>query len=510
MKHIVVLLIGLVLSTQGKAQSGNLFNDNMVPSIYISLPPDTLTAIYADPASTVYRAAQFIFDDGATRDTVPQIGFRLRGNTSRWSDKKSFKISFNQFVAGQRYQGVKKINLNGSHNDPTMMREKVFYDLWKQTGLPERRTNFTKVYINGNYFGLYTNLEEIDKDWLQSAYAENEGNLYKCTYPADLAYINNTQNAYKNIQNSTATGGRAYELQTNETADDYADLVQLISTLNQTPDANFVTQIQQILNVDGYLKALALDVATGNWDNYAYNKNNYFLYHNLNTGKFEFITYDTDNTLGIDWIGIDWATRNYQTWINPTEPRPLASKLLAIPAFKQRYTAHLDSITRYISQLDVLAPRLDALQALIAPAAITDPFAGLDWGFTPADFYDGMNETVSNHAPYGIKPFLEVRASYTLGQIVAVGITEPNTLGQMRVFPNPAVTTLTLSYTQTNIPTNATVCLYNILGQSVCKQIWAASEKNIAVSLAELPQGVYVLIVEQDDGKRTSFKVIKN
>ncbi|MBK6347143.1 MAG: hypothetical protein IPF68_14665 [Bacteroidales bacterium] len=41
-------------------------------------------------------------------DTIHETGFRLRGNTSRYSAKKSFKISFNTWVPGQKYHGVEK------------------------------------------------------------------------------------------------------------------------------------------------------------------------------------------------------------------------------------------------------------------------------------------------------------------------------------------------------------------------------------------------------------------
>ena len=67
-----------------KAKSGTLFNDNIVANIYLKLSPDTLTDIYANPTSTVYRSAQFVFDDGVNPpDTLPQVGFRLRCNAAR-------------------------------------------------------------------------------------------------------------------------------------------------------------------------------------------------------------------------------------------------------------------------------------------------------------------------------------------------------------------------------------------------------------------------------------------
>ena len=54
----------------------------------------------------------------AGSDTVLNVGFRLRGNTSRTAGKKSFKVSINSFVAGRKWNQLEKLNLNGEHNDP--------------------------------------------------------------------------------------------------------------------------------------------------------------------------------------------------------------------------------------------------------------------------------------------------------------------------------------------------------------------------------------------------------
>ncbi|MFZ1495549.1 MAG: CotH kinase family protein, partial [Saprospiraceae bacterium] len=322
-----------------------LFDDAVLANIYVNIDPDTLAYIYENPTLDIYFPAQFIFQQGSVSDTVEQIGFRLRGNSSRFSAKKSFKISFNTFVTGRRYQGVKKINLNGEHNDPTLIREKLFYDIWHTADMPERRTRFAKLFINNNYNGLYTLLEEFDKDWLERVFNEQDGNLYKCTYPADLEYINENQQTYKDIVG--AGDARAYDLKTNETEDDYSGLVHLITILNQPPNDAFVDSIQTILEVNNTLKALAIDVATGNWDDYAYNRNNYYLYQNATTNKFTFITYDPDNCAGVDFVGADWSMRDCLNWLHPSNPRPLMSKLLAIPQFKNQYILYLDSITQY-------------------------------------------------------------------------------------------------------------------------------------------------------------------
>jgi spore coat protein CotH len=230
----------LITATEGFSQSSSaLFSDSILSRVKVWINPDSLNWLHANPTSNVYLMADMVYEDGLWSDTIRKIGFRLRGNTSRFSKKKSYKISFNTFSSGRRYQGVKKINLNGQHNDPTMIREKLFYHLWNKAGMPARRTVFVKLFINNLYMGLYTGLEEFDKDWLQRVMGNNSGNLYKCTYPADLIYLGPDQNAYKSIQSSSSTGGRAYSLETNEVEDDYSGFVQLCARLQDPVTASF-------------------------------------------------------------------------------------------------------------------------------------------------------------------------------------------------------------------------------------------------------------------------------
>jgi hypothetical protein len=494
MKKLLLLsLFTFNVHVQSYAQS-TLFDDSRVSSVYIEIPPDSLAVINTDVLSDHYFKALFIYDYGANRDTLQDVGFRLRGNSSRYSDKKSFKVSFNEYVAGRKYQEVKKINLNGQHNDPTMIREKLFYDSWKKTGLAERRTSFVKLYINMVYYGLYTNLEEFDKDWLQRVYGEKSGNLYKCTYPADLVYDGANQQTYKDIESSSTTGGRAYDLQTNETEDDYTDLVDLITVLNEPADDTFASLITQKINVDGLLKAFAMDVATGNWDDYMYNKNNYFLYHNAATGKFEFISYDTDNTFGVDWVNVDWTTRNCLDWYKHSEPRPLASKILSIPEFDAKYKLYLDTIARQIINPDVIFSYIDTLETLITDAAIADTFRTLDYGYTVADFHDGFTKTIDYHTPYGIKPFLTKRFTSMLQQMDAASVAEyVDGNAFVSLFPNPAVDVITLKTTPNHEDRNCIIL--DILGrqQKSIKLTKGQAELNIQVD--DLLPGVYSLVI---------------
>lgn len=502
----LVLILSLTLLFAGLKAQNSLFDDSRVSSVYIRIHPDSLEYIMEHVLSDHYFTATFIFDDGINLDTVEQAGFRLRGNTSRYAQKKSFKISFNEYVSGRRYQGVKKINLNGQHNDPSMLREKLFYELWKNAGMPERRAGFVKLYINDAYYGLYTNLEEFDKDWLERVYGENDGNLYKCTYPSDLVYLGEDQQKYKDINSSSITGGRAYDLQTNESEDDYSGLVDLIRCLHRAPDTAFAREIKTLLDVDMCLEALALDVATGNWDDYFYNKNNYFLYQGAD-GRFRFISYDTDNTFGVDWFNIDWAQRNCLSWYNHQQSRPLITKLLSVPEFNKKYKAYLDSTARYIIHPDSVFPRISSLQQLITEAAVEDDYRTRDYGYSISDFVLSTEQSIDSHTPYGIKPFLSKRQAKIFEQLgTPVPPKEKAQPSRAILFPNPVKSELSIRLNpHTGI---ARAVLMDISGNAIREKKIEKNEQLAIFQVSDLPAGTYMIRIEVD-GSAWTGKFVK-
>ena len=493
LKALLLSLLFLVPVTAVMAQ-GSLYDETRVSSVYIGIPPDSLEVIMTDVLSNHYFMATFVFDDGTVRDTMQDVGFRLRGNTSRYAQKKSFKVSFNEYVPGRTYQGVKKLNLNGQHNDPTMVREKLYYDVWEDAGMAVRRNSFVRLYINGAYYGLYTNLEEFDKEWLERVYGESSGNLYKCTWPADLVYLGPDQQTYKNITSGSATGGRAYDLQTNEEADDYTDLVELITELDQPADSVFALRVAEKIDVDGVLKAFAIDVAAGHWDDYMILKNNYYLYHNMATGRFEFIAYDTDNTFGVDWLGQDWGTRDCLGWYNQDEERPLAEKLLAVPAFMDRYRRYLDTIARQFTNPGYIFGHVDSLETLITPAAIEDTFRTFDYGYTVADFFNGFDIGVDSHTPYGIKSFLSRRYESTLEQLAAAGIQDGTTSTSLLLWPNPAEDVISFSLVTANKSRSGSII--DMTGKKILSFAIPANTGVLTLSLSSLRPGIYIALVE--------------
>ena len=129
---------------------GEVFTQSVVPRIDILIAESDLESLFAEGNewSNYEYEATFIFDNGNILDTLESVGFRLRGNTSREAAKKSFKISFNTYVPGRRFYGLKKLNINGEHNDPTTARARVGWDYLRQIDLAGSRANHVELYIN--------------------------------------------------------------------------------------------------------------------------------------------------------------------------------------------------------------------------------------------------------------------------------------------------------------------------------------------------------------------------
>lgn len=415
MRYLLVLVLLKVSSVFGQLvhpANNNAFLQNEVASVYITISPADLNLILNDSlhASTEFPAT-FRYQSSVLADTILNIGFRLRGNTSRDAAKKSFKISFNEFVPGRKWKGIEKMNLNGQHNDVSIMRERMCMQLMKYAGLPVARTSYVKLYINNEYKGLYLNVEQIDDEFLQKRFLnDDQGDLYKCNYGANLKMIGGTQAAYQGL----------YELNTNTSTSNYSGLINFISVLNNTSNEDFACAIQSVFDVEMYLRTLALEELIGQWDGYAVNMNNYYLYQRPSDGKFVFIEYDMDNTLGIDWGVVpfeDWSNRNIYTWFRGD--KPLTKRILENPYFKDRFTFHMQDILNTVFIPQNLISEMQSTQSLIMQAALADDYKGLDYGFTDYDFQNAITLAFGSQVAMSLQEYIQNRAYSASNQLLA-------------------------------------------------------------------------------------------
>lgn len=410
LKKIFLLII--VLVTIGFAQSYNeswkLFDDSQVAVVKIYADPAAVTWMFNNPHSDSLHLASMRFTNAFIDDSISNIAIRIRGATSRDARKKSLKVSFNTFVAGREFYGVDKLNLNGEHNDPSIIRSKLSFDLFKDAQMTASRASHTAVYINGKYYGLYISVEHIDDEFLNKNFVNSNGNLWKCLYPADLKYLGDNPDLYKLSSN----GRPVYELSTNEQINDYSALARFIKIINQTNINILPDSLEKVLDVASVLKYYAMNVLLGSWDDYRFLKNNYYLYHQPDKDLIYLIPYDYDNSFGVDWFDIDWSRINPYTYANiDNSVRPLSTRLLQVPEYRNLLTRYLTFYREKVFLGYLWESRIDSLKNRITNYVIADSFRTLDYGFTMTDFHNSYSHISYNkmHVKRGIKEFINIK-----------------------------------------------------------------------------------------------------
>ncbi len=103
-------------------------------------------------------------------DIESEIEFRIRGNSSRYFDKNSYKINF---VDDQRLEQSVNVMGMGGHDewalygpflDKTMLRNYVFLNLYGEIHPETPEMRYCEVYIDGEYRGLYIMMETVAVD----------------------------------------------------------------------------------------------------------------------------------------------------------------------------------------------------------------------------------------------------------------------------------------------------------------------------------------------------------
>jgi len=505
----VILFSPLLLSSQ--IDGDNIFSVDQVISIDLAFPQanfwDQLQANY-EADDNEYIAAHLTLSDVSGTHVIDSVGVRLKGNSSYMhpGTKKSFKIDLNKFISGQNYDGLKKINFSNGFKDPSCMREKLFFDVCRQANVPAPRTSFAEVTFNGEPWGFYTVVEQIDDQFLDWNILEDDGNLFKAgdnfggggpggggpgginATAADLVFYGEEQTAYE----------ERYELKSNEDENDWSDLISFLDFVNNTDDDAFAAGIDFRMEVDAFLRSAALNMLFSNLDTYTGSARNYYLYHNMDTNLWEWIKWDGNEAFGsytngagnMETLALDYCD----------SPRPLIQRMLDDEDLNGRYLEQVCYLTAYFFNDAFLHARIDEVRDLIAPYVYADE----NKMYSSADFDTNIEADLSGGGggpmggqTYGLKPFVTNRAAHISNQLdcSTAHVPEENT-SEITVYPNPAGEQLTVD----GCPKDSPVKVWDSEGRCVHQ----ANLTHGALSTEGLSSGVYTLEVV-DRAKRLRF-----
>ena len=127
--------------------------------------------------------------------------------------------------------------------------------------MPSSKANFINVFINDTLWGLYTNVEAVNKSFLSNHFEDKYNTFVKCN-PESLNVQIGAENS--NLSNSHGTDSLNYESYYSMESDyGWTHLYNLIDTLN-----NYSDSIEKILNVDRTLWMHAINYSLINFDSY--------------------------------------------------------------------------------------------------------------------------------------------------------------------------------------------------------------------------------------------------
>ena len=358
---LLVLTISLIVTGCGKTtseiESSNTDTDNLVSmadggeieikEIYIDIDTKSWEAILDAPLDEEYYSATVTIGD----ETVSNIGFRTKGNSTLQfvanseSERYGFRVNIDKYEDDQTICGTNEFVLNSSFADPSYMREYITYMAMEEIGGITPEISYANLYINNEYYGLYIYIEAYDDTFVEGVTDDEDA----CLYKADGENCS--------LESSTGTSGFDEQYGDDE---EMENIDRLIAAIEEADNGNY-EDLEEILDVDSVLRAMAINYLCGNYDSYAGDKahNYYLLYAD---GEFTYIGWDYNMAFGAyspdsgASLSVDADEPIYNTTL---EDRPLYKVMLANEEYVKQYYIYLDELAEYLSNWEEIVKGIE-------------------------------------------------------------------------------------------------------------------------------------------------------
>ena len=317
--------------------------------------------------------------------TWTHVGVRYKGNSSLSSGWRSgtlklpLKLDFDEFedevpeIEDQRFYGFKQLSLANGFSDASFLRDAATAGILQEAGLPAAETAFYEVILDYGQgpvsLGLYTLIEVIDDTAVERTFGSDDGNIYEAEGPA-ASFAASTRDRIED----------SFEKENNRDQDDWSDLEALFDVLHDEQrtrePAAWRAELESIFDVDSFLEWLAISAAIEHWDAYGAMSHNYYLYHDPDTGRLVWISWDHNMAMSEgrgDPGGRGPASRSVSLdKAEVTSDWPLIRTLLDDPVYYARYLDYLAETVAGPFEPDHMAEVYGAMAELIAPYAAAD------------------------------------------------------------------------------------------------------------------------------------------
>lgn len=320
-----------------------LFTNRVVRQIQISIPPESIQSLRISPRQYVRAVLQ----EGT--NAAFTVALHLKGSTGSFRSidgRPGFTISVDRFEPAQRFHGLRKIHLNNSVEDPGCMNELLGGEVFRAAGVPAARVAHATVTFNGRPLGLYVLKEGFTEDFLALYFRHTNGSLYDTGAGHDV-----DEPLRKDL-------GPAPE--------DRSELDALTAAAREPDLTRRWPRLQRALDMDRVLAFMATEILLGHRDGYCLARNNFRIYHDVDTGRLVFFPHGMDVLFG-----------NARALIEPRMNGLVAQSIMETPEGRRAYRAKVRQVFTNHFQVVALHARIDETLACLLPALPTDEAAAL-------------------------------------------------------------------------------------------------------------------------------------
>jgi len=242
------------------------------------------------------------------------------------------------------------------------VRERVAMALFARMGQAASLESFTRLYINGEYLGVYAIVETIDQTFLGRTNGDSTGTLHE--YHWLRPYV------FEDLGDDLATYETLFEARTNVRASDsvlYQPVRDMVRAINEPSNASWRAQVEAQVDLAQMLTHIAIETFMAEWDGilgYA-GLNNFYLYHPTGTSRHLFVPWDRDNAFRDDDPSI----------FRRVDQNVLVRRALTYPDLYSLYLDVLEQVARSAAAGGWLENEIRTAAAVVAPGAADDPRA---------------------------------------------------------------------------------------------------------------------------------------
>ena len=272
-----------------------IFDSSVIRTFFLNFENEDWEAELADFNNTDVDVPATLEVDGKTYQNV---GTHFRGLSSfmmvQEGRKRSLNLSLDWIEKGQDIDGYNTFNLLNSHEDPSFLRTILYYQIARDY-IPTPKACFVRLVINGENWGIYINAQQFDEDFTKEWFGSKKGRRWKVPgnpgARGGLGYLGEDIEPYQEI----------YSMKGKNDTDDWQAFIAMLRVLNETPSEQLEDELAPLLNIEGALKFLALDLALINNDGYWVRSSDYNIYRDRR-GQFHLIPHDANETFAKPFI----------------------------------------------------------------------------------------------------------------------------------------------------------------------------------------------------------------